>query len=105
MKAERIFTKYLQAKGLNEQFWLYDEYELDKVLCKFWFEVHTTDGDYYKIGSLENLQYALSRCLQEHGHEFDLVDSESFRKSQKCFKDACIELKQKGYGVRQPYKS
>ena len=78
--------------------------ELDKILCKFWFEVRTQEGDYYKIGSFENLRYSLNRLLQSKGHEFDIVHGDAFMKRRKKFQEACKELKAKGYGVRECYK-
>ena len=102
-KTERKFIKYLKAKNNETDYWLIAE-DLDKILCKFWFEVCTQEGDYYKIGSLENLQYSLNKLLQSKGHEFDIVHGEAFVKSGKKFTEACKELKMKGYGVRESYK-
>ena len=78
--------------------------ELDKILCKFWFEIRTKNCKHYRIGSLENLCYSLNRVLHNKGHEFDIVHGPSFKKSREAFKSACTELKAIGKGTRIPYK-
>ena len=72
-KAEKKFVTYLKRKGLNKEFWLYGEQDLDKILCKFWFEVRTKHGEHYMIGSLENLRYSLNRVLHNKGHEYNII--------------------------------
>ena len=89
---------------MSEEFWLYGEQDLDKILSKFWFEVRTQEGNYYKIASLENLYCGLNRVLNEKGHEFDIVHGPSFKQSRSDFRDTCKELKSLGYGVRKSYK-
>ena len=103
-KTERKFMQYLKLKDIHDDYWLIPEQELDRILRKFWFEVRTQEGDYYKIGSLDNLHYSLNRLLQSKGHESDIVHGDSFIKSHRAFSKACEELKQKGYGVRESYK-
>ena len=89
---------------MSTDYWLLGEQDLDKLLCKFWFEVRTTDGDYYSIGSLESLRYGINRIFQERGHEFDIIRGPAFKKIQIKFTEACTELKAKGKGICIPYK-
>ena len=97
-KAEKKFVTYLKKKGFQQEFWLIGKQELDKILCKFWFEIRTKNREYYRLGSLEN------RVLHKKGHEFDIVHELSFKKSREAFKTACTELKSIGKGIRVPYK-
>ena len=86
-KWDRAFRSYLQESGAeNTQYWYYPDDELDKILCKFWFEARTQRSplseeekrhaiannddpfpERYSIASLRNLRNGLSRCLSEHG--------------------------------------
>ena len=45
LKAHRKFTKYLELKNLQMEYWLMTESELDKILSKLWFEVRRQEGD------------------------------------------------------------
>ena len=61
---------YFKQKGKSEQFWFYEESELDKVLGKFWFEAKTQKRERYTVASLWHLRYGLNRdsnkglCIQ-----------------------------------------
>ena len=103
-KAEKKFITYLKKKGYKWDYWLFGEQDLDKILCQFWFEIRTKNGEHYRIGSLENLRYSLNRVLHNKGHEFDIVHGPSFKKSREAFKSTCVELKAIGKGIRIPYK-
>ena len=103
-KSQNCFANYLKSKGMSEEFWLYGEQDLDKILSKFWFDVRTQEGDHYKIASLENLRYRLNRVLHDKGHEFNMVHGPGFKQSRFDFKDACKELKSLWYVMRISYK-
>ena len=112
-KAEKIFVEYLKVRWSELaqcDYWLHDEQTLDKVLCKFWFEVRQTKKDEvtkefkkYTVISLKHLRYAINRNLKRHGHEYDITRSESFTKSQVAFEDACRLLKKLGLGHVKHY--
>ena len=95
---------HLKKKGLSEEFWLCGEGELEKILCKYWFEIHTKNGKQYRMESSENLRYLLNTVLHKKGHEFDIIHSDSFTKSRQAFKNACTELISICKGIRIPYK-
>ena len=85
-KWEHAFRCYLEESGAeNSEYWYYPDEELDQVLSKFWFDVHTqkeplseekrrealsiNEDPYeerYSIASLWNLQNGLSRSLAQH---------------------------------------
>ena len=112
----RTFRNYLEEINAHStEYWYYPDEELDQVLSRFWFAVHTQRDplnesekkeamknnsdihpEQYTIASLHNLRNGLSRCLSEHGKNIDLTTDPKFRESQRAFKDACKELKQIG---------
>ena len=104
-KAECCLHNYLRRKKMSDKYWLLGEQELDQILSKFWFDVRTTDGEHYSLGSLESLRYGINCIFQEKGHEFDIVHGLAFKKSQKKFSEACTELKSVGKGIRIPYNA
>ena len=71
-KTEKVFVKYLSLKGLSTEYWLMEEKELNDILCKFWFEVRTAEGDYYKATSLGSLHYGINKMLHNRGHEYSI---------------------------------
>ena len=93
----------------NTEFWTYPDDALDEILCKFWFEVRSTqkdtDGEFqhYSLTSLRGLRNALTRELVKHNRNIDLTTDPAFKKSQSAFKDASKELKRIGKGVIHSY--
>lgn len=67
--------------------------EIDELLCKYWFEVRTEEGERYKTSSLGALRYGLNRRLQSLGQKIDIIHGSEFKKSSSAFSDACKELK------------
>ena len=93
-KCEKIYLKYLkQTNESDANYWEWTPDKLNNSLSKFWFAARNVEGDYYRVSSLKHIRYALNRCLQRHGHGFDIITSDSYKPSQKSFKDACINLK------------
>ena len=88
LKAHHKFTQYLELKGLQTEYRLMTESELDKILSKLWFEVRTQEGDRYKASSLGSLCYGINHNLHEQDHEFDIVRDSSFKQSRKDFETA-----------------
>ena len=82
---------------MKEDYWNYTNKDLNEVLGKFWFAAHNQKGDHYKVTSLKHIRYALKRILQRK-NKIDILTHPNFSESQKLFKDACHELKKKGYG-------
>lgn len=56
-KAERALVSFLSAQDniADLQYWLYEPEEQDKLLCKFWYELKTTEGDTYCVSSLKHI--------------------------------------------------
>ncbi len=79
---------------------MFDVKKLDASLSSFWFYICTSTGDFYKVKSLECIQYSLKRDLKAHGCNFDITSKVSvdFQKSLKAFEDAKCELKREGKG-------
>lgn len=103
-KAQRLFIKWLTLRGIHTDYWDLSVQELDDLLCKFYFEVRTEEGDNYKKSSLGALRYGLNRCLHKKGYEFDIVHGTEFKKSTAAYLDACKELKALGKAERESYK-
>lgn len=103
-KAERVLVKWLQLRGIHTDYWDLSVPELDDLLCKFYFEARTEEGDHYKKSSLGGLRYGINRCLHKKNYEADIVHSPLFAKSSRAFSDACKELKALGKGDRNSYK-
>lgn len=107
-KCEKVLMAYLcskpELKDTNLDYWLWEVKDLNYWLSKFWFEVRTAEGNYYRVSSLEHLHYGIKRLLKNYSHEYDITKSESFCKSQKAFSDACKMLKQLGFGYVESYK-
>ena len=109
------YLHYLKQKNFAcTEYWCYPDDELDKILCKFWFNVWTTkppredenDSNHpelYTIASLRNLCNGMSRELQGHVRNIDLTTDTKYTKSRKCFLDACKELKEKGKDIVWSY--
>jgi len=96
-QAVRLFRKYLQEKELDPAFESYDKQTLDKILCKFYAEARTVDGELYKKSSLRTTRHGLNRHL---GNIFDadLTKDAEFKESEKVFFAVCTDLKRQGFG-------
>ena len=102
---ERLFVFYLSTLDVEHlDYWLHDEKTLDKILSKFWFEVKTCEGKPYRVSTLKHMRYGINRNLKRRGHEYGIVKSTQFKKSQEKFLKACDLLKAKGYGYVEHYK-
>lgn len=103
-KAEKCFLQYLSLSNLDDlDYWDFEQSFLDEILCKFWFEVRSVEGERYRVSSLQNMRYALNRCIQKRDKDFDIIKSAAFVKSQRAFKDAVTELKSLGLGYVKSY--
>ena len=63
-----------------------------------------TDGENYRVSSLNHLMYGINRVLKKKGQEYDIMKSSQFTKSQEAFQKVVANLKQMGYGYVVPYK-
>ena len=81
-----------------------EEKDLNDILCKFWFEARTAEGDYYKATSHGSLHYGINRMLHSRGYEYSIIHDSSFKESTEAYKDALKELKALGYGHIESYK-
>ena len=96
-KCERIFTAYLQQIGKSVTYLKYTNQELNKTLGKFWFAARPKKAEHYTVSSLKHIRYALKRIIFKK-KKVDIITNPLFTDSEDCFKDACRELKKKGYG-------
>ena len=105
-KCDRALTSYLTMLDNipSLEYWLFEPKELEKILCKFWFEVQTCDGKPYRVSTLKHMRYGINRNLKRKGHEYDIIKSPQFKNSQKKFFEACSLLKAKSYGYVDHYK-
>lgn len=103
-KAEKTFVNWLIQRGEPADYAALPNKELDALLCKYWFEVRTEEGEFYKTSSLGGLRYGLNRRLQSLGRDIDIVHGPEFKRSSSAFSDACKELKAMGKGERKSYK-
>ena len=90
--ADRILSTYLEqlkeeGQIENTDWKHYPDYDLDAVLCKFWFAARNKSGEHYTMATLENIKHSLNRIL----------------KSQNAYKEACRELKKIGKAVVKHY--
>ena len=99
-KVDKILISYLKQKKKDINYIDYSTEELDEMLSVFWFAASPKKegSDHYSVSSLHHIRYALKRILMNHGREFDITVDPRFSKSQRLFKEACKELKRKGYG-------
>ena len=99
-KVHKILTKYLKSTQQNENYEHYSIEQLDKMLGTFWFAAsREKEGcDHYTVSSLHHIRYGIKRLLQQSGCEFDITSDPRFSNSQRLFKEACKELKRKGFG-------
>ena len=99
-KVNKIIVKYLKQTNQDKNYTKYSIEDLDKMLGCFWFAAspEKEGSDHYTILSLHHIYYAIKRLLQNSGREFDITSDPQFANSQKLFKEACKELKRKGYG-------
>ena len=114
--AHAIMVKYLEeCEYENTDYLHYPFDELNKVLCKFWFAIRkqkkpknltnsdNDDDGLYSKATLENIRHALNHNLQESSRAIDIITDHEFIESNKCYKDACKELKAKGKAVVKSY--
>jgi hypothetical protein len=91
--AKNVFRAYLMEKDLNPEFEAYESAELDSILCKFYVEVRSKNGDRYKKASMVSIRHGLNRLLP-----FDIVNGDEFKKSSDVFSAVMVDLKRQGLG-------
>ena len=98
-KCERILTAYLEQIGKNVNYLDYSKEELNHTLGKFWFAARPKKegSEHYTVSSLKHIRYALKRIIFKK-NKIDIITNPFFSESEQLFKDACRELKKKGYG-------
>ena len=50
------------------------------------------------------MRYGINRNLKRKDHEYNIIQSSQFKKSQEKFQEACSLLKSKGHGFVEHYK-
>ena len=123
--AHTIMLKYLEEIGVeNNNCIHYPADELNAILCKFWFairkqkkdkpsknsdidfdnnETENDDNYLYSKATLENIRHALNCVIQEAGRPLDILSDQESIESNRCYRDACKELKAKGKAVVKSY--
>ena len=99
-KDNKILVSYLKQVKKNENYAEYSVEEMDDMLSVFWFAVapQKEGSEHYSVSSLHHIRYGIKRLLQNNGKTYDITVDPHFAKSQKMFKEACKELKRKGFG-------
>ena len=99
-KVNRILNNYLQQINKEPNYWNYEVDELDKMLASFWFAVSPQNegSDHYTVSSLRHIRYAIKIIIQSKDRQFDITTDSRFAHSQHMFKEACKQLKRKGFG-------
>jgi hypothetical protein len=99
-RAAATFRSYLSEKNQPTDFANFDKVRLNEALAHFYINLRKTDGDKYKVNSLENIRHSLSRYLQAPPFlkTFDLVKVEDFRDANVNFRAVLAELKREGKG-------
>ena len=97
------FKSYLREKNLSESFESLSNDDLDKVLCKFYTEVRTENGELYKKSSLISIRHGINRHLSNLSEGKDIIHGSDFSESKKVFAAASKELKRQGKGGVEHY--
>ena len=99
-RAAATFRSYLSEKNQPTDFENFDKVRLNEALAHFYINLRKTDGDKYKMNSLENIRHSLSRYIQAPPFlkTFDLVKGEDFRDANVNFRAVLAELKREGKG-------
>ena len=83
-KSVQVLRSYLQEKNMPDDFENLPEDELDNVLMEFYANARTKSGAFYKINSMDNLRYGISKYLKD-SKSID-INSEAFSSSNESFK-------------------
>jgi len=99
-RAAATFRSYLSEKNQPTDFENFDKVRLNEALAHFYINLRKTDGDKYKVNSLENIRHSLNRYLQAPPFlkTFDLMKGEDFRDANVNFRAVLAELKREGKG-------
>jgi hypothetical protein len=62
--AAKILKEYLTEIGQNCQFESLEEGDLDGVLGRFWMDLRKTDGNAYKVNSVEGIRHGINRYFK-----------------------------------------
>ncbi len=92
------FKAYLQWMGeIDIDFFNFTEEKLNTFLATFWFNVRNSEGDFYKVKTLEGIRYSLNRALKDHGAKFDITSKSSMFQTSICaFEDAKTRVEKRG---------
>ncbi|KAK7475336.1 hypothetical protein BaRGS_00033412, partial [Batillaria attramentaria] len=96
--SKQLFRDFLQFKGLPTDFENFSVPQLDKMLCRFFAEVRTHKGTFYKTNSLRSIRCGLSRYLRSlHGSDDrDILHGHEFAVSRSVFKSVLKENRKIG---------
>ena len=97
------FKSYLREKNLSESFESLSNDDLDKVLCKFYTEVRTENGELYKKSSLISIRHGINRHLSNLSEGKDIIHGSDLSESKKVFAADSKELKRQGKGGVEHY--
>ena len=105
-KAAGILRAYLIEKHQPSNFETFDTIRLNEVLGHFYMDLRKSNGEKYKVTSLENIRHSLNRYLQAppYKRNIDLIKGVEFRESNINFRAVLAELKREGKGFVQHHE-
>ena len=95
-EAERTLRNYLTETGATDiMFENFTTEKLAETLSAFYSDPRTTDGQTFKITSLENFRNGINRFLQgdPHNRKIDIIKDSEFGGANEAFRTAWKELK------------
>lgn len=98
--ATESFRQYLREISENVDFENFGTAKLADILCGFYINARTKEGEMYKLKSLMHLRSSLSRYLksQSQSRNMDIISGVEFREANRVFKAALSEIKASGKG-------
>ncbi|KAK3086405.1 hypothetical protein FSP39_017969 [Pinctada imbricata] len=98
--AAKLFKEYLSEKGSDPDFENFAESVIDQKLSQFYMDLRKTDGEKYKVNSMESIRHGINRYLRSppFNKTFDIIKDGSFGESNQNFKAVLAELKRVGKG-------
>ncbi|KAK3088834.1 hypothetical protein FSP39_024307 [Pinctada imbricata] len=105
-RAAGILRSYLIEKHQPSNFEDFDTFRLNEILSHFYMDLRKSDGDKYKVTSLENIRHSLNRYLQAppYDRNIDLIKGLEFREANLNFRAVLAELKREGKGFIQHHE-
>ena len=102
----KTFSDYLRFKDIHIAFETVSKETLDAVLSRFWVEVRQQNGSMYKVSSFNAIRAGVQRKFKQiRGDSFDIINDISFGNSNSVFNAQKKEMKRRGLGKVEHYRS